>query len=479
MMFSEVNGWINHMQSEHARQWTCSARSHTRKQLFPSQQAFESHMRSEHEGAFAENHLMMLARQAEVPGVAFVSCPLCGFVPDESSKNPPNDLVLHIAAHLRSLAMFSLPNEDWTEDAESHATISHHANGSADDHDLAIGRTPSITSDSEEDAALRASMSSSSLLLEDPFDTPDVDRDDHEYEWDFIERTYYQGHDRDPTLQTFLKELYLKSSPSPSRLTIRGPRLPCQNIPVARNSDFFGREHALTKMTAALSPAATALSREAGDQMIGSNPRTFVVHGPGGMGKTSVITEFIYRHLAEFDAVFWVHGEDRSKLAQDFNTIALKLGLVADDAADARDQVYTRELVRRWLVDPLKDLQDPDSERASWLLVYDGVEDARLLNDYWPYDGPGSILITSRNPFTWAASYSYSLFPLTVDEASRYLLKLTNRHVEAESAADLREVCQKLGGLPLALYVKLPQSETTADLYHLVHKWQASSLAAT
>lgn len=166
------------------------------------------------------------------------------------------------------------------------------------------------------------------------------------------------------------------------------------------------------------------------------------------MGKTQLALEFVHRYRDSFDVVLWANADDHSKLAQDFNTMALELGLVPRDSIDAKDQIQTREIVKRWLVDPLKDLTSNVSEKASWLLIFDGVGEPSVLNTFWPYDGPGSILITSKNPFEWTTSFQ--LVSFTVAEATRYLLQVTKRNTQ-DSQEDVQGVSEKLGGLPLAL----------------------------
>lgn len=404
-------------------------------------------MRSHHKGAFAENQLPMLKRRAEVPGVAFKTCPFCAFAPEAAvpdSGLQSSELVLHVANHLKDLALISLPEDDKDEDSESHGTASHKANESTGgDEGEMLENLPSLSSQSE--TAPSQDMAEVVLKVEELMSDEHVEPGSRQDEWGFIEETHYQGHDRDPTLQKFLRKLYLESSPYMP--DTKGPALPCWYVPLAKNTDFFGRESVLEKAANTIVPSAAASNLWATDKV--TNPRTFEVYGPGGMGKTQVAVEFVHRHKQEFDAVLWAHGDDASKLAQDFNAMALRLGLVAADSIDAQDQVHTRELVKRWLIDPVKDLNDKDSGKASWLLVFDAVQDARVLNDFWPYDGPGSILITSRSSFAWATSRP--LAPFSAEEASRYLLKLTGRDRDKEDVARAHDVSEKLGGLPLAL----------------------------
>lgn len=445
-MYSDSKAWLQHMERKHTQQWCCSARSHS-KLFFPSEDAFADHMRSCHTGAFAENHLPMLKRRAEVAGSAFTTCPLCTTAPKavgSDSDRPVSGLAIHVANHLRSLALISVPFEEKDGDAGSQATASRQANESLDgrDEDL-LEDLPSLSSDS--DVASLEAMTDMTLHIDDPVSETSEAAGSHQNEWSFLGPMQYHGHDRDPTLQTFLRKLYLESSPTMSDL--KGPVLPCWFVPFAKNPVFFGREYALNKAAEAIVPSVIASNPPLLDKP--SNPRTFVLYGPGGMGKTQVAAEFVHRHMAEFDAILWAHGDDVTKLAQDFNNIAVKLGLVAEDSVDARDQVYTRELVKRWLVDPLKDLKNKESGKATWLLVYDSVEDPAILNDFWPYDGPGSILITSRNPFAWTSSLL--LNPLSVAEGGEYLLKLTQKDPETEDLTRVNDVSLKLGGLPLAL----------------------------
>ena len=165
-----------------------------------------------------------------------------------------------------------------------------------------------------------------------------------------------------------------------------------------------------------------------------------------------VAIQFALKYQEDFDAIFWVNADNVNEMAQGFKRIALLLGLISEGSADANDLLYTREIVKRWLVNPKG--HNDDGERKSrthisWLLIYDGVQDPDILNDYWPYDGPGSVLITSRNPFSWARSLS--LKPFTSEEAIAFLLKLTGRNISTIEQESITSVSTRLGGLPLAL----------------------------
>jgi hypothetical protein len=152
----------------------------------------------------------------------------------------------------------------------------------------------------------------------------------------------------------------------------------------------------------------------------------------------------------------WVQADESAKLAQGFYHIAIKLGLVKENSADARDHIITREAVKSWLKNPVKSYKqgrDQEPELASWLLVFDNLDDLNILHDFWPSDSPGSILITSHDPLakTHLAGDGTHLKGFNTEEATEFLLKLTHREEEVEERSSGNKVAVRLGGLPLAL----------------------------
>ena len=67
------------------------------------------------------------------------------------------------------------------------------------------------------------------------------------------------------------------------------------------------------------------------------------------MGKTQIASEFVYRLKRDFDAIFWVHADEPSKIAHDFSHVVATLELVSEDSVEARNNVLTRDLVLGWL----------------------------------------------------------------------------------------------------------------------------------
>jgi len=234
------------------------------------------------------------------------------------------------------------------------------------------------------------------------------------------------------------------------------PQLPCHIFPFNKNRGFFGRATILKQIEAVLLPRTTDSGN--GDPLESSDLRTFVICGLGGVGKTQIALEFVHQYRNRFNAVFWIHADEVSKLEREFNNVAITLGLVAKDSVESRDYVHTRDLVLGWLAKPLKSykqLEDEKSEEATWLIVFDNVDDQDTLINFWPKESTGSILITSRDPMIKTSYYSHDTsitLPCFDDkEAAEFLLKLTGREDEMQEREGAQELVSVLGGYPLAI----------------------------
>lgn len=215
----------------------------------------------------------------------------------------------------------------------------------------------------------------------------------------------------------------------------RDPRLPCffrkSHI---RNGDFFGRQDVLKKMENALLPRSSFKRHVAHNEL-----RTFGLCGLGGVGKTEVAVQFMFDHRDDFDAIFWVQADETPKLAEDFCQIALELGL--EDAGTAQNKAVSRDLVKKWLTCPLKHSRRPsmpstNDEYASWLLILDNVDEPEILKDYWPFEGVGSILVTSRDPLAKGRAFrmtsGHTLKPFEERESAEFLVGLTQNDSDDE-----------------------------------------------
>ncbi|MET8181192.1 FxSxx-COOH system tetratricopeptide repeat protein [Streptomyces sp. NPDC005336] len=196
------------------------------------------------------------------------------------------------------------------------------------------------------------------------------------------------------------------------------------NMP-PRNLVFTGREDLLERLERDLSDGPTAVLPHA-------------LHGMGGVGKSQLALEYVYRHASRYDVVWWIPAERPTQIAQALVELAQRLRLpVTGEAITAVPAVL--EALRT------------GNPYGNWLLVFDNAESPESVQEFFPSSpegGPsGSILVTSRNP-----QWNTLAHPLEVDVFERsesiQLLQRRNPDLPDGEADQLAEV---LGDLPLAV----------------------------
>jgi hypothetical protein len=124
---------------------------------------------------------------------------------------------------------------------------------------------------------------------------------------------------------------------------------PVWNVPFHPNPFFTGRDLLLAELQSRLQERDLVARR-------------VVLTGLGGVGKTSVAVEYVYRQHADYDLVWCINGEQPASLLADLATLAGRLGLATD--APQEDQVAA---LRGWL-----------ERHQRWLLVLDNIDDPQL-----------------------------------------------------------------------------------------------------
>ena len=165
---------------------------------------------------------------------------------------------------------------------------------------------------------------------------------------------------------------------STSNLTVQpqddgSPRRVWGGMP-PRNPHFTGREsllHRLEQQRQAGSNAAVVLQ---------------ALHGLGGVGKTQLAVEYVYRHAQNYDLVWWIPAEQPTQLLRSLAGLSRHL-----DLPDSRDPEQAASQIIEGLA----------STRRRWLLVYDNAGDPESLRGLVPGAGNGHVLVTSRNA-SWA-----------------------------------------------------------------------------
>ncbi|MEU5456668.1 FxSxx-COOH system tetratricopeptide repeat protein [Streptomyces globisporus] len=208
------------------------------------------------------------------------------------------------------------------------------------------------------------------------------------------------------------------TDPAPQR-----PRLPSSvGLPEVwnvrrRNPDFSGREADLVRLRTGL--------------LSGHHAVIQALHGMGGIGKTQIASEYAHRFASQYDLVWWVDAEQADQLPVRFTELADRLGITKSDAGP--------EANARALLQHLR-------TRHRWLLILDNAEQPDQIEPWLP-EGPGHVLITSRNPDWHGIAQQNHLDVFTRSDSLAYLQ--TRLPGIATEQADL--LAKDLGDLPLAL----------------------------
>jgi tetratricopeptide (TPR) repeat protein len=219
---------------------------------------------------------------------------------------------------------------------------------------------------------------------------------------------------------TPLEEATTPATPAaPPRTPVRTPAV-WGNIP-PRNPNFTGRTKLLAQLHEQIQGGTTAVLPHA-------------LHGMGGVGKSHLALQYIYLHQSEYDLIWWIPAERTAQIGVAMVEMAQRMDLSAGpDVGSARAAVL--EALR---------LGEP---YARWLLIFDNAESPEALRQYLPTGGPGSIMITSRNPL-WSSLASTLEVDVFTREESIQLLQRRGPDLDDHDADRLAEA---LGDLPLAL----------------------------
>ncbi|OCK85533.1 hypothetical protein K432DRAFT_439187 [Lepidopterella palustris CBS 459.81] len=248
--------------------------------------------------------------------------------------------------------------------------------------------------------------------------------------------------------------------------------LPCYHIKPydGRNHDFKGRGSILRQIKSAFqagAPASTdtdavhgSLDGATQDQaptVAGNqykNLKTFILCGPGGAGKTEIAVEYMLSEQENYDAVFWVKADGKQNLELSYTQITAHLGI--EKKEDQKDTTVSRELLKSWLTNPKarapsKTISDP----PRWLLIFDNADKEDDLYDFWPQEGQGCALVTTRDPSiksnTYFAQNGVDVEGLSVREASDLLRSLLSGHIREPSEEILEQIVTRLDCFPLAI----------------------------
>lgn len=204
----------------------------------------------------------------------------------------------------------------------------------------------------------------------------------------------------------------------------------------------------LSQISEALAPLSPDPSSQA-SQIV----RAFAICGPGGIGKTQTARQYALSSKGQFDAIFWLHAGEKDALSRDFLRIAVYLGF--EQNGQATDPIISKDHIKSWLSNPRYVDTACGVRLAKWLLIFDNADDPGLLTEFWPREGQGSVLVTSRNEIALATLYfgasGTNLGILSLEEATRLSKKIFSRMPSGSSQEQDAKVAAKLHCFPLAI----------------------------
>ncbi|MEM7110804.1 MAG: tetratricopeptide repeat protein [Chloroflexota bacterium] len=237
--------------------------------------------------------------------------------------------------------------------------------------------------------------------------------------------------------------------PDPNTLVELGALPPQAVLPYQRNEHFTGREADLIRLGQWLLPWEETegrdgqLSEPSHLQSPTSQSRssTVAITGMGGLGKTQLAVEFVYRYGRFYaGGVFWLSFAQAESIADQVAQLGAEHGMRLYAADD-----------KLTLADKIGRVQQAWQEPVPRLLIFDNCEEEEALERWLPVSGGCHVLLTSRRG-QWATTLHVTTHPLRSlgREESVRLLKKTVNKIKTDAAAEL---AAEVGDLPLALHL--------------------------
>ncbi|NUT29859.1 MAG: hypothetical protein HOV84_28795 [Streptomyces sp.] len=178
--------------------------------------------------------------------------------------------------------------------------------------------------------------------------------------------------------------------------------------------------------------------------------------GLGGVGKTTLASQWAVNHTAEYHPVWWIDGGSAESITAGFAGIGREL---QDVVAKWLPDAALRERAKQWLL-----------THSGWLLVLDNVnnpDDVRFLKAI--ARNRGRVLITTRLAAGWHdIATAVPVHVLSADAAVQLFTKIYSEKGPRDTTG-VKQLCAELGYLALAIQQAaaycLLEDGMTADRY--------------
>jgi tetratricopeptide (TPR) repeat protein len=201
-----------------------------------------------------------------------------------------------------------------------------------------------------------------------------------------------------------------------------------------RNINFTGRSELLQLLRERIADAATAVLPSAGAPPAEGTPHA--LQGMGGVGKTQLAVEYVYRYRSEYDLVCWIPADQPALVRSTLAGLAPRLGLPPSAMSGTNEAAQA-----------VLDALSRGVPYGNWLLIFDNANDPADLVDLIP-SGAGHVMLTTRN-YSWHAVIETLEIDVFHREESVEFLR--RRVSQAITEAEAERLAEALGDLPLAL----------------------------
>jgi tetratricopeptide (TPR) repeat protein len=168
------------------------------------------------------------------------------------------------------------------------------------------------------------------------------------------------------------------------------------------------------------------------------------IYGMGGVGKTQLAIEYVYRNQTKYHSIFWVSSADQAALLSGFQDIARATQCVSNLDSTSVNPTEVAKAVLSWL-----------RTHQGWLLVLDNLDDIDVATGFLPDMAKGGhTLITTRNPHHLTIPAEGLQIPILGEEAAIQLLLLRCQidcSDESPERIHAAEIVKELGCLALAI----------------------------
>lgn len=211
------------------------------------------------------------------------------------------------------------------------------------------------------------------------------------------------------------------------------PQSPLYHCPYRQNAFFTDRDMVLA-----------ALSSSFPFSQI-QQTRVLALNGLGGIGKTQIALEYLYRSAHLYQSIVWLNASSRETFSLEVSALAEKLAL-SEHARSDEDHLFAA--VKRWL-----------QGQTTWLLVLDQLEDLTLLDLIAPPQSGGHILLTTRIQTMGTTAAALPITQMDISASVSFLLQRSGI-IPAKTSPDLAPpvavqqataIAQAMDGFPLAL----------------------------